>query len=82
MKFKCHCDFHIIDVDITPLKFKGVPDEDYIGITIYNHISMQTGKKFKKPIEEGTVTLIGEEARKFRNFIDKMTLKINFIRTK
>jgi len=67
MKFKCNCGFHIIEVDNTPLG----NSEDYIGLTIYNHISMQTGKKFKKPIEEGTVVLVGEDVKKFIEYITK-----------
>jgi hypothetical protein len=63
-KFKCNCDFHIIEVDNTPLK-----GEDYIGITIYNHRSEQTGNEFKKPKEMGTVVLIGEEARQFIKYL-------------
>jgi hypothetical protein len=64
MKFTCHCEFHIIDVNIRPIF-----GEDYVGITIYNHKSEQTGKLFKKPIEMGTVVLIGKEARKFKKYI-------------
>jgi len=70
MKFKCHCGFHIIDIDTEPLE-----GENYIGISIYNHISTNSGKKLKKPIHEGTVVLIGEEARKFKEFIKKGELK-------
>ena len=67
MKFKCNCDFHIIEIDTKPIK----GFEDYIGLTIYNHRSEQTGKYFKKPIELGTVVLIGKEARKFKKEIMK-----------
>jgi len=63
-KFKCSCNFHIIEVDNTPLH-----GEDYIGITIYNHRSEQTGKLYKKPIEMGTVVLIGKEARELINYL-------------
>jgi hypothetical protein len=65
-KFKCNCDFHIIEVDNTPLK-----GEDYIGITIYNNRSEQTGTEFKKPKEMGTVVLIGEEARQFVKYLTR-----------
>jgi hypothetical protein len=64
-KFKCDCKFHIVDIDITPIH-----GEEYIGMTIYNHISVNTGKKLKKPIELGTVVLIGKEARAFKKYIN------------
>jgi len=68
MKFKCYCDckFHMIEVDTKPIH-----GEDYIGLTIYNHVSENTGKLLKKPIELGTVVLIGKEARKFKKEITK-----------
>ena len=66
MKFKCHCGFHILDVDKRPLTGD---KEDYIGMTIYNHRSESTGKLFKCPKEEGTVVLIGKEARRFKRFL-------------
>jgi hypothetical protein len=56
----------MMEVDTTPIY-----GEDYIGITIYNHISENTGKLLKKPIELGTVVLIGKEARKFKKEIMK-----------
>jgi len=68
MKFKCDCGFHLLEIDIRPLK--GMK-EDYIGLTIYNHRSEKTGKYFKKPVEIGTVILIAEEARKFKKEITK-----------
>lgn len=64
MKFKCHCNMHMIDVDIKPLNLM----TDYIGMTIYNHRSEQTGKLLKKPKEMGTVVLIGKEAKKFAEY--------------
>ena len=70
MKFKCHCEFHVIDVDTTPIHGK-----DYIGMTIYNHKSEQTGNEFKHPKEMGTIVLIGEEARKFKQFINTWEVK-------
>jgi hypothetical protein len=63
-KFKCNCDFHIIEVDKIPLE-----GMEYLGITIYEHRSGNTGKLFKKPKELGTVTLIGKEAKKFREYL-------------
>lgn len=66
-KFKCDCDFHIIDVDIEPTE--GIP---YIGLTIYEHRSPKTGKLYKKPKEQGTVVLIDKEAIKFRNLISQV----------
>lgn len=65
MKFKCHCNMHIVDINKRSLK-----GEDYISLTIYNHRSMETGKYFKKLKEEGTVVLIGSEARKFKKWLN------------
>lgn len=65
-KFICHCEFHIIDCDTRPIK--GI---DYIGLTIYQHKSMKTGKIFIKPKELGTVTLIGKEAIKFKKYLNE-----------
>ena len=67
MKFICNCNFHIIEVDIRPLK--GIPCIDLI---IYEHRSSQTGKLYKKPTEHGAVVLIGKEAERFRNLISKV----------
>ncbi len=66
-KFECHCGLHIIDVDIKPIE--GIP---YIGLTIYEHRSGQTGKLYKKPKQQGTVTLIGKEAERFRDLINRV----------
>ena len=64
--FSCSCDFHKITVDIRPLE-----GEDFVGLTIYEHKSGQTGKIFKKLKELGTVVLIGKEARKFKDYLNK-----------
>jgi hypothetical protein len=72
MRFECDCGLHRLDIDIKPLKFPKIKEvEDYIGITIYGHKSGITGKKLKKPIAQGTVVLIGKEARKFKKWISK-----------
>lgn len=68
MRFKCDCGFHIIDLDTKPLKLS---KEKYLGLTIYNHRSEQTGKYFKRPKELGTVVLIGKEVEKFKKEILK-----------
>ena len=73
MKFKCGCGFHIIDINITPIK-----GEDFVGIVIYNHKSEDTGKIYKKPKEMGTVVMIGKEAKKFKKYLNKKN-KINKI---
>ena len=65
--FKCNCDFHIIDCDKRPLK----SGTDYIGLTIYEHRSSDTGKIYKNPIELGTVVLIGKEAKAFRKYMNE-----------
>lgn len=66
MKFKCNCGFHFVDIDTKPLKLS---KEKYIGLTIYEYRSMQTGKIYKKPKELGTVVLIGKEVIKFKKEI-------------
>ncbi len=60
-KFYSHCGFHLLNIDTKPFK-DGTP---FIGLTIYEHKSGNTGKPFKNPKELGTVTLIGNEAIKF-----------------
>jgi 5-deoxy-D-glucuronate isomerase len=64
-KFKCNCDFHIIECDKRPIN--GL---NYIGLTIYEFRSGNTGKLFKKLKELGTVILIGKEAIKFKKYIN------------
>lgn len=67
MKFKCSCDFDLLEVDIKPLKLS--PKEDCISFVIYEYRSGNTGKLYKKPKELGGVVLIGKEARKFLQYI-------------
>lgn len=69
-KFICNCDFDYIDIDTRPIK-----NLAYIGMTIYEHRSKNTGNLFKKPKEVGTVTLIGKEALQFKAAVLKMNGK-------
>lgn len=63
-KFKCSCDFHIIECDKKPIE-----DEDFISFAIYEHRSGHTGKLYKNPKLKGDVVLIGKEARRFKKWI-------------
>jgi hypothetical protein len=65
-KFICNCDCHYIDIDNRPIY-----GEDYIGMTIYQYRSEETGKIYKKRKKLGTVVLIGKEATKFKKEIVK-----------
>ena len=65
-KFLCSCDFHIVDVDIRPLKNSKI---EFVGLTIYEHRSGKTGKLLKHPRELGTVVLVDKEAKKFRDYL-------------
>jgi len=69
--FNCNCEFHCIEIDTKPLNPDLIPTgkHEYVGLTIYNNRSEKTGKLYKKPIELGTVVLIGKEARKFYKYI-------------
>ena len=73
MNFKCHCNEHFITV-----KNRIVINKDYIGLTIYEVKSINTGRKLKKLREMGTVVLIGEEAKKFRKYVGGKLEKIRW----
>jgi hypothetical protein len=63
-KFTCSCDFHTIVVDIRPLN-----NIEFVGLTIYESRSGQTGKLLKRPRELGAVVLLDKEAKKFKDYL-------------
>jgi len=73
--FYCTCEFHMIEIDTKDFVHKNFK-EDEVSFVIYQHKSYYTGKIYKKPKELGTVVLIGKEARKFKEWINK-NKKIN-----
>lgn len=75
MKFKCHCNNHIIEIDDRPLVFKKdgkiVSKEDFLSICIFRPRNQIDGKKLKKPVLEGDAVLIGSEARRFKKWVKR-----------
>ena len=61
MKFKCHCGFHILEINEEPLG----EDTGFLSFDILQHKSEHTGKLFKKPRCLGSVVLVGTELKKF-----------------
>ena len=64
LKLECGCELHKVEIE----EFK-VDGEKFIGISVYEHKSMNTGKLLKKPKLLGDVILHPDQAKKLKEWI-------------